>query len=137
MPQVLSRLFPFKRGLCHAYWAPNVWALYNVLDKFLAILGTFIETPHPLSSFDPSAPFIGRSTHWFHVRPISASATSGLVQDIEHQVLPAITPAMTFILTLFFMMVSRLRVNRFATDFCLVLAKSSSSMPALFEANLS
>ncbi|XP_020619018.1 probable dolichyl pyrophosphate Glc1Man9GlcNAc2 alpha-1,3-glucosyltransferase isoform X1 [Orbicella faveolata] len=82
LSQVLSRLFPFKRGLCHAYWAPNVWALYNALDKAVAILGS-------KSGFFPKELFNKQ-----------ASMTGGLVGQSEHLILPAVPPIVTVILTL-------------------------------------
>lgn len=43
--QIFKRLFPFQRGLCHAYWAGNVWSLYMSIEKVIlficrSVLGT-------------------------------------------------------------------------------------------------
>ncbi|XP_036380505.1 probable dolichyl pyrophosphate Glc1Man9GlcNAc2 alpha-1,3-glucosyltransferase [Megalops cyprinoides] len=81
LPQVLSRLFPFKRGLCHAYWAPNFWALYNVADKSLSVLGV------RLNLLDVN-------------RLPKASMTGGLVQEFQHSVLPSVSPFVTLVCTL-------------------------------------
>ena len=80
LEQVLSRLFPFRRGLCHAYWAPNTWAVYNMVDKVLVVAGKM------MGLLDSSATV--------------ASMTGGLVQDITHTVLPNISPLATAIITL-------------------------------------
>ncbi|XP_033992911.1 probable dolichyl pyrophosphate Glc1Man9GlcNAc2 alpha-1,3-glucosyltransferase [Trematomus bernacchii] len=80
LPQVLSRLFPFKRGLCHAYWAPNVWALYNGLDKTLTLLGVRLQLLQ-----EAELP--------------KASMTGGLVQEFQHTVLPSVTPPVTLLCT--------------------------------------
>ncbi|KAG7282719.1 hypothetical protein CRUP_017645 [Coryphaenoides rupestris] len=91
LPQVLSRLFPFKRGLCHAYWAPNIWAIYNILDKALSMLGVRLE----LLDVD-SLP--------------KASMTGGLVQEFQHSVLPSVTPTAALLCTLLSILPALLRV---------------------------
>eukprot|EP00922_Rhytidocystis_sp_ex-Travisia-forbesii_P060600 GHVS01089844.1.p1 GENE.GHVS01089844.1~~GHVS01089844.1.p1 ORF type:complete len:446 (+),score=25.40 GHVS01089844.1:88-1425(+) len=41
--EMISRLFPFGRGLVHSYWAPNVWALYLMLDRGVLAIMKVIE----------------------------------------------------------------------------------------------
>jgi alpha-1,3-glucosyltransferase len=71
LPQLLSRLFPFKRGLVHAYWAPNFWSLYLFADLVLArVLGLQ-----------------------------GSGATGGLVGASSTIVLPEVPPIVTVLLT--------------------------------------
>ncbi|PGH02464.1 dolichyl pyrophosphate Glc1Man9GlcNAc2 alpha-1,3-glucosyltransferase [Blastomyces parvus] len=80
--QIKARLFPFSRGLCHAYWAPNVWAMYSFVDRLLILVAPSIGL-----KVDPSA---------------LGSVTRGLVGDTSFAVLPEVTKEHTFSLTLFF-----------------------------------
>ncbi|KAG6402751.1 hypothetical protein SASPL_134962 [Salvia splendens] len=78
--EVLQRMFPFGRGLCHAYWAPNFWVFYIMLDKALGFLFTRLG---------------------FSIKAPTASFTGGLVGDSSpFSVLPTITPLITFITVL-------------------------------------
>lgn len=47
--QIFYRLFPFGRGLVHAYWAPNVWALYCLSDKAAGFAAKMIFSEFKLS----------------------------------------------------------------------------------------
>ncbi|KAB2037272.1 hypothetical protein E1A91_D03G065100v1 [Gossypium mustelinum] len=78
--QVIRRMFPFGRGLCHAYWAPNFWVFYIMLDKGIAFL---------LRKFG------------FNIPAPVASFTGGLVGDASpFAILPRVTPLTTFIMVL-------------------------------------
>ena len=90
LDQLLVRLFPFSRGLCHAYWAPNVWALYSFADRVLIYLG----------------PRLGLSINEEAVN----SVTRGLVGDTSFAVLPEIPPRTTFILTLVFQIIPLIKL---------------------------
>ncbi|KAL0272988.1 UNVERIFIED_CONTAM: hypothetical protein PYX00_005773 [Menopon gallinae] len=90
IPQVMSRLFPFKRGLCHAYWAPNFWAIYNAFDKATEV--TFRKLGYSVAG--------------------NGTMTKGLVQDIYHSVLPNVTPKVTFALTVLSMLPCLLKLWR-------------------------
>ena len=80
MSNLAARLFPFKRGLTHAYWAPNFWALYSAADRLLALKAAKKDVT---SGGDGP----------------SSSPTSGLVQDSAFGVLPQVPPIATFAVT--------------------------------------
>ncbi|TFY83828.1 hypothetical protein EWM64_g197 [Hericium alpestre] len=82
LSQLLSRLFPFTRGLNHAYWAPNAWALLTAADRVLL-------------------QYAKRFGANLAVNQSGVSSTSrGLVGDTVFAVIPNIKPIHTFVITL-------------------------------------
>lgn len=90
LDQLRSRLFPFSRGLCHAYWAPNVWAIYSFVDRVLIITAPYLQL-----AVEPAA---------------LQSVTRGLVGDTSFAVLPNISPSQCFGLTLAFQVIALTRL---------------------------
>ncbi|OJA16976.1 hypothetical protein AZE42_00561 [Rhizopogon vesiculosus] len=97
LPQLLSRLFPFTRGLNHAYWAPNAWALVTAADRVLLQL---------VKRFD-----VGLSVNKSGV----TSTSRGLVGDTVFAVVPNIKPSHTFAITIIFQMVYLIKLWRAPT----------------------
>jgi alpha-1,3-glucosyltransferase len=95
LEQVVRRLFPFSRGLCHAYWAPNVWAIYSFADRVLIYCKSTGNMISP-SLKVPVAPHLGLKVDQDAVN----SVTRGLVGDSSFAVLPDVPPVACFFLTL-------------------------------------
>ncbi|KAI9487064.1 MAG: glycosyltransferase family 57 protein [Benjaminiella poitrasii] len=79
LPALFQRLFPFTRGLCHAYWAPNFWALYAGFDRVLIIFA--------------------KKFGWSLNEEAISSMTRGYVGDTQFAVLPTIEAIHTLIIT--------------------------------------
>ncbi|KAB8260769.1 Dolichyl pyrophosphate Glc1Man9GlcNAc2 alpha-1,3-glucosyltransferase [Aspergillus pseudonomiae] len=94
--QLKDRLFPFSRGLCHAYWAPNIWAMYSFADRVLILL----------------APRLGLSIN----QEALTSVTRGLVGDTSFAVLPEVTKEHTFALTFLFQLLPLIKLWRSPGD---------------------
>ncbi|GMH64353.1 hypothetical protein TrRE_jg10675 [Triparma retinervis] len=72
--QIKSRLFPFQRGLTHAYWAPNVWAIWAFTDKVMGkVLGGG--------------------------REVDGGGSTGLVSDKQFSHLPNLGPLVPLLMT--------------------------------------
>ncbi|RDB22878.1 Dolichyl pyrophosphate Glc1Man9GlcNAc2 alpha-1,3-glucosyltransferase [Hypsizygus marmoreus] len=97
IPQLLSRLFPFTRGLNHAYWAPNAWALVTAIDRVLLRYAKRTGADLPIN---PSG---------------VASTSRGLVGDTVFAVLPNIKPIHTFIITIVFQSIWLIKLWRTPT----------------------
>ncbi|KAJ5315489.1 hypothetical protein N7476_005796 [Penicillium atrosanguineum] len=101
--QLKDRLFPFSRGLCHAYWAPNIWAMYSFTDRAL-IPRKYLFSERGLKVLLISfivAPRLGLPVN----REALTSVTRGLVGDTSFAILPEVTKEHTFLLTFVFQLV--------------------------------
>lgn len=97
LPQLLSRLFPFTRGLNHAYWAPNAWALLTAADRIL------------LQYAIRFGDHVAVNTSGI------ASTSRGLVGDTVFAVLPNVKPIHTFITTVAFQSIFLIKLWRTPT----------------------
>jgi hypothetical protein len=108
--KIWQRLMPWDRGLTHAYWAPNLWAIYNTVDRVLVKLITFMAQ-RSNGQYDVSNQLNGHDfdidskcaclftflqfTWMIDDIALREKSTAGMVRDLgdhSHAVLPSVRP---------------------------------------------
>lgn len=105
--QILSRLFPFSRGLTHAYWAPNFWSIYSTIDKILTMLVKYLNKLKYIGSLRKIID-IPQLIVQIQLNETANNGSKGLVSDVTFNILPQIPPKITFALTLFYQLLALL-----------------------------
>ncbi|CCD25370.1 dolichyl-P-Glc:Glc1Man(9)GlcNAc(2)-PP-dolichol alpha-1,3-glucosyltransferase NDAI_0F00510 [Naumovozyma dairenensis CBS 421] len=108
LPQVFTRLFPFGRGLTHAYWAPNFWAIYSFTDKIATTLLLKLPYVHKLLCKCIKHPLFPTTREEIQSRIMEYgnNGSKGLVEDVYFIILPQIIPKLSFILTGFYQLLA-------------------------------
>ncbi|CAI2163101.1 18094_t:CDS:2 [Funneliformis geosporum] len=89
----LVLFYALKKGLCHAYWAPNFWAFYAAVDRVLIV--------------------VAKRFGWTLNVSAIGSITRGLVGDVNFAFLPQVQANHTFILTLGFQTASLMKLWKY------------------------